>query len=326
MSAESSDATARGAPERELPAWRRFGIYLSERFPPLTHGLLIAAFAGSGVCVAALARGDGTGASWLAFAVAFVVTFLLFFQLRVADEHKDLEDDSRHRPERAVPRGLISLRALRRVALTAATLQLIVVLVWHATSALFLLACWAWMALMTWEFFAPAWLKARPVLYLVSHMIAMPLFALLAFATEWLPATGANPWPYNIVAAFLLFSFANGVALEVARKCRAPETERAGVETYSSLWGAGKAGRVVAATVGIAAAVAMVLNRLTDVTAGFSIVIAATALIAIWASLRYATKPDAATATRIDLVTGLFVLIAYLAVGPLPVAVAAWSQ
>src|SRR5437763_1244555 len=50
----------------------------------------------------------------LAMGIATALT--CFFLLRVLDEHKDAADDLRHRPELPVPRGLVTLRELRRVA------------------------------------------------------------------------------------------------------------------------------------------------------------------------------------------------------------------
>jgi hypothetical protein len=46
-----------------------------------------------------------------------VLTF--FFQLRACDEVKDAEDDRLYRPERAIPRGLVSLRLIVWLAMAA---------------------------------------------------------------------------------------------------------------------------------------------------------------------------------------------------------------
>ena len=41
--------------------------------------------------------------------MAVVTSFLSFLQLRIADEFKDFDEDSRYRPYRPVPRGLVTL-------------------------------------------------------------------------------------------------------------------------------------------------------------------------------------------------------------------------
>src|SRR5207247_10262010 len=40
-----------------------------------------------------------------ALPISFVTCLLFFLQLRIADEFKDFEEDSKYRPYRAVPRG-----------------------------------------------------------------------------------------------------------------------------------------------------------------------------------------------------------------------------
>ena len=56
--------------------------------------------------------------------MAFATAFLFFLQLRIADEFKDFEEDSRYRPYRPVPRGLVRLRELGWLGAAAACLQL----------------------------------------------------------------------------------------------------------------------------------------------------------------------------------------------------------
>lgn len=311
------------ADERDLPALRRFVIYLDERFPPLAHGLLIAAFAGAAVCYSALERGNAQ-VSWAGFVVAFIVLLLFFFQLRIADEHKDLADDTRYRPERPVPRGLITLKALRRMALAAAALQLASAVALHVPLTGVLLACWVWMALMGLEFGAPRWLRAHPVLYLLSHMVVMPLFALFAVAAERLPP--AASLASAGVVAFAALSFANGVALEVARKCAAPNAEREGVETYSALWGPRAAGAVAAVAIALAVALALVAAALADIAGLYAGAIALAGLVAATVASRYATRPHGRAARLIEPAAGLFVLACYLLLGPVPVAVSTWSS
>ena len=154
------------------------------------------------------------------------MTLLIFFQLRACDEVKDAEDDRRYRPERAVPRGLVSLAPRRRAgrgrraagdgSSPPCSRPL---LLWP------LLLVWLWLALMSAEFFVPAWLKARPFLYLISHMAIMPLIDLFVTACEWLPRAGFPPAGLWL---FLVLSFVNGCVLEIGRKLYAPENERRG--------------------------------------------------------------------------------------------------
>src|SRR5580658_10731690 len=103
----------------------RWWIYQRERFPVFAHTPIIAAFSLSAVSYSALIRGAHHLPAWQPCVVAFASSFLFFLQLRIADEFKDFEEDSRYRPYRAVPRGLVTLRELGVLGAGAAAIQLV---------------------------------------------------------------------------------------------------------------------------------------------------------------------------------------------------------
>jgi 4-hydroxybenzoate polyprenyltransferase len=211
----------------------RWWIYQKERFPLAAHAPLIAAFSACAVSFSSLLRGAPVP-KFSAYAVAFIVCLLMFLQLRIADEFKDAEDDAKWRPYRAVPRGLVKLSELRIVFVIAALIQLALAL-WLDVRLVWVLGiAWSYLALMSVEFFARDWLKARPVIYLLTHMGIMPLVDFFATACDWIPATGHAP---HGLGWFLTASFCNGIVIEIGRKLRQPEDEEEGVETYSRLWG-----------------------------------------------------------------------------------------
>ena len=210
----------------------RWWTYQKERFPLAAHGPLIAAFSASAVSFSALLR-RGRPAP-VSFIVAFVVSTGSFLLLRLADEFKDAKEDARYRPYRPVPRGLVKLRELAWVGCGVALLQLFLASRIGLPLVGLLVVTWTYFLLMSKEFFARRWLKARPVVYLFSHMMIMPLVDWFATGCDWVHAGGGMPagllW-------FLGASFWNGVVIELGRKIRAPEQEERGVETYSFLWG-----------------------------------------------------------------------------------------
>jgi 4-hydroxybenzoate polyprenyltransferase len=211
----------------------RWWSYQRERFPLRAHGPLIAAFSASAVSYSAQLRG-ATRPAAVSFGVAFAVSLGSFLLLRIADEFKDAEEDARYRPYRPVPRGLVSLRELGVVGALVAALQLTLAAPLGARLVGLLLVTWTYFGLMSREFFARAWLKRRPVVYLFSHMLIMPLIDWFATGCDWVHAGAAMPaglfW-------FLAASFCNGVVIELGRKIRSPEQEETGVETYTFLWG-----------------------------------------------------------------------------------------
>ena len=215
----------------------RWWIYQRERFPIVPHGLLIFVFSLAAVGYGHAISGQAGGPSVGAVLVSFIGSFITFALLRIADEFKDYDDDARYRPYRAVPRGLVQLSELAMIGVPLAALQLAIALSFSVKLAMLLLAIWVYFLLMSKEFFVPEWLKARPIVYLISHMLIMPLIALYASAPGWI---GGEEIPGSL-PAFLILTFLIGMISEIGRKIRAPADEETGVETYSLLWGRGPA-------------------------------------------------------------------------------------
>ena len=274
-----SAVAGRSAAAQPLAA--RLWIYQAERFPLFKHGLLICVFSGGEAVFGATVRGatpDGRE-----IAVAIVVCLLLFAQLRIADEHKDRFDDARYRPERPVPRGLVRLKELRTFAWIAAAVQVAASLWLDPRLVVVLLVVWSWMALMSVEFFVPAWLKARPVLYMLSHMAVMPLIALYAVSCGAHSAILVTP----AVGAFLAMAFLNGIVLEIARKCWAPADERRGVETYSRLWGPHTAAFAAAIAAASSALLALLVQNAAGAAVGLGLVVLLGAGVLLAAAVSY---------------------------------------
>lgn len=303
--------------------------YQKERFPIFAHGPLVAAFSASAVSFSALLRGLGEGRPGFAnYAVAFAVSLASFLQLRIADEFKDAEEDAAFRPYRPVPRGLVTLRELAWVGVAAATLQLALT-IWLGLShgglrwqlPGLLLVTWTYFALMSREFFAREWLKARPVIYLFSHMMIMPLIDWFATGCDWVPADGGMPaglfW-------FLAASFCNGLVIELGRKIRAPEQEERGVPTYTALWG-----RPAAVTSWLAALTATLVCALlaaqriafTGAVAAVLGTLLAGAMILATAFLR---TQHGKLAKGIEAYSGVWTLALYLSLGVVPLALRTW--
>lgn len=230
----------------DAPFHDRFGQYLLERFHPARNGLAALILA-AGLAFSYTGTVGYPAPLDLSLAATIVLVVGMFLILRICDELKDAEDDARHRPSRPVPRGLVSLGELRNVAIGVGVVQAFVLLVEAPGLWVLLVSTWGWVVLMTFEFGAGAWLKRRPVVYLLSHMMVMPFIAMLAMGV----ASGSLMVLIDPVAWFLAaIAFSCGIVMEIGRKVWDEEIE--GVETYSRLWGrSGAAARwliVVAST------------------------------------------------------------------------------
>lgn len=301
---------------------KRWWIYQRERFPLLAHGPLVAAFSLSAVSFSALLRGPDARPTFAAALVAFVTSLTLFLQLRIADEFKDAEEDARFRPYRPVPRGLVKLRELGWLGVAVAALQL-ALCVWLSRTAegfrwqLFALLAvtWTYFALMSVEFFAREWLKARPVVYLFSHMFIMPLVDWYATGCDWVPAGEGMP---SGLFWFLAASFCNGLVIELGRKIRAPEQEETGVQTYSVLWGRG--GATAAWLAAMAATLACALLAARRIDFAWPVGLGLGALLVVGAALgaTFVRTARARLAKGIEAYSGAWTLALYLLIGVVP--------
>lgn len=297
----------------------RWWIYQRERFPLAGHGPLILSFSASAVALSALLRGGWP--SWPAVGVAFASALLAFFELRVSDEFKDADEDRQFRPYRPVPRGLVTLPELARLGVASMAVQL--ALAWWLDPRLIpvLAGVWAYMALLSREFFVAEWLKARPFTYLWTHMLVVPLIDLYATACDWVPA-GATPPPG--LGWFLGASFFNGVVVEVGRKLRAPADEEHGVETYSAAWGRSRAVSawlVALALAGVCATAAGAAIAVGPIVNGLSLgAFAMACLLAV----RFTRSPAPGSGKQFEIFAGLWTLTMYLSVGILPLFLKWW--
>ena len=304
-------------PNRPSSGASRWWTYQRERFPIVAHGLLIAAFSASAVSFSALLRDASPPPAAASYLVAFATSFLLFLQLRIADEHKDFEDDAAHRPYRPVPRGLVSLRELAMVGAAAAVIQLglALSLSWHLVGLL--LVTWFYLALMTKEFFVRDWIVARPVTYLWTHMLIVPLADFYATACDWMRVGTAAPaglfW-------FIAVSFGNGVALEIGRKIRAPEGEEPGVRTYSVLWGRSRACAAWVCVLALTAVCAVLAGRRIDFFTPIATTLGgllATGAVLTW---RFVGRPTTPRARLIEHFSAVWTISLYLMLGIIPLA------
>jgi hypothetical protein len=220
--------------ERDLSLARRLWIYQRERFPLLGHGALIAIFTFSAVSYSRICRGLGTFIPWREYSIGVAATITLFFLVRVFDEFKDREDDARYRRYLPVPRGLVRLEELKRIGLVVAVLQIAMIAWWQPRMLPLYALVIGYLLLMGVEFFVPAWLKARQLLYITSHMVIIPLIDLYSSGLDWRLAYDG---PHIGLLFFLAVSYMNGTVLEFGRKIRAPEKEEEGVVTYTKLYG-----------------------------------------------------------------------------------------
>src|SRR3954453_8868106 len=137
--------------ETSLSPLESLWIYQRERFPLLRTSTLLAVLTAASISVSASLGGRALPGGWTFF-VAWSAALIVFFQMRACDEVKDFDDDARHRPERPIPRGLISLGRIVGPGIGLAPLAALAAASLGLGVLLLLGVVWLWLGLMTVEF------------------------------------------------------------------------------------------------------------------------------------------------------------------------------
>jgi len=297
--------SARAEGDASLPA--RLWIYQRERFPLIKTVPLLGAFSAASVTASARLA-DRPLPDLATYLVAFLIVMIFFWQMRALDEIKDAEIDRRYRPERPIPRGLVSLKLILWLAALASVPAVLAAYLLTTGLLLLVLIVWVWLGLMGVEFFVPDFLHGSPALYLVSHMAIMPLIDLVLTGSEWVRYGAMPPGLWT----FLLMSFANGCVVEFGRKIWAPDQEREGVETYSSAWGIGASLRALGAATICAFAALVICGVYLDRPIETAMCGLLVLVPFVFVIVAFARAPDLKGQKRLEALSGIWVLACYL--------------
>ena len=291
---------------------RRLWIYQRERFPLLGHGVLIAVFTFSAVSYSRICRGLDTFIPWSAYGIGVAATITLFFLVRVFDEFKDREDDAKYRRYLPVPRGLVSLDELKGIGLVVAFLQIAMIAWWQPRMLPLYALVIGYLLLMGVEFFVPAWLKARQLLYITSHMVIIPLIDLYSSGLDWRLAYDR---PHIGLLFFLAVSYMNGIVLEFGRKIRAPEKEEEGVVSYTKLYGTKGGVRAWLLVLAITFVLALLSARFAEHGTAVMMVLVAAFLLMAAPGLAFLRSPTEGMSKWIERASAGWTILMYLSLG-----------
>ena len=210
-----------------------------------------------------------------------------------------------------MPRGLVSLAALRKLWFIAAAVQVAAALLLDARLLWGLLAIWIYSGLMGVEFFVRDWLKARPLIYMLSHIVIVPMIAAYLAACHWLPSGSTAPdLGWLLGASYFAFC-----VIEVGRKIRAPMDEQEGVETYTFLWGRRGAVTAWLAFMAAGSALAALAASMTHALASLAVAMGACLVLAVLASVAFLRNAAQGSGKRFNTLSGLWTLALFLSLG-----------
>ena len=293
---------------------KKYWIYLNERFPLPSHLPIIGIFSFSAICYSLLALDQTSFIDWHLYFVAFYLTFSIFLLLRISDEFKDHEDDMQYRKYLPVPRGLITLDQLRRVAIVIIGSQLIILFLFPQFIVMYVVVM-VYMTLMFYEFFIPEWLKSNQIAYVFSHMAIIPIVDLIASAAHW-ASVGINP-PRALIWFFLV-SFFNGMVLEFGRKLRIEDTEEEGVVSYTKLYGIRGGGVLWISTLTLTLIFAFYAAYVIGSPQWVYILLIAFYAIAFIPGILFISSPSKRLTKAIEIVSGIWTIGMYLNIGACP--------
>ncbi|HPQ39069.1 MAG TPA: UbiA family prenyltransferase, partial [bacterium] len=288
------------------PFVKRLWAYFQERFPIMGYGVLIISYYSSNQFLSHALNRPGEPMHYSGRSLAGgVILLCIFFHLRVFDEHKDYADDCKHYPHRVLQQGLITLRQLKWLSAAAIATELILAICLGFPVLSAVLIALAFSLLMLKEFFAGEWLKRHFLLYAVSHMLIMPLLALIVYSISTRRFPWHAPgwfWVYAFVGFFVTFNW------EISRKIRAPGDEVQGVGSYSRMWGVyGAAYAVLLVRVIDTLMVALVGWHL-GVSPWFYGALTALYLVCLIGFLDFRFRTSTRTAKRMEIYAGIYII------------------
>ncbi|MGB1039737.1 MAG: UbiA family prenyltransferase [Flavobacteriales bacterium] len=295
--------------------FRRFYQYQKERFPFLAHGLLITSFTFSAISYSRISRGVEGFINFQDFGIGVFITLSFFFLVRIFDEFKDKEEDARYRKYLPVPRGLISLKELKIVGWGVGLSQILVIGFFQPQMIYLYAIVLLYLLLMGVEFFVPKWLKKRHLLYIVSHMIIIPLIDFYASGLDWLLEDSVL---HIGLIWFFLVSYFNGFVLEFGRKIRTPETEEEGITSYTKLYGTKEGVWAWIALMFLTLLLAIGASLYANYGIISVVILGSLFVLCSLPGWLFIKKPTSKISKLIEYSSGLWTLIMYFSLGGIP--------
>jgi 4-hydroxybenzoate polyprenyltransferase len=294
---------------------KRLYIYQKERFPVLGHGLLVASFSFSAIAYSLICRGEKGFVDLKTYLVGIFITITLFMLVRIFDEFKDAEDDAQFRKHLPVPRGLISFKELKIMAIVIIVLQIAVNLLFFPKMLLIYIGIITYLSLMGKEFFIADWLKKHQFWYITSHMFIIPLIDIYASGLDWL-IEGVDA-PKGLIFFFAV-SYMNGIVLEIGRKIRAPEKEANGVLTYTSMLGANKAIILWIAVLFVTLCLGIAASNYAGYGATALLVMSSIFVLCVIPALLFLKNKTEKLSKAMEISSALWTIAMYLSLGAIP--------
>jgi len=208
----------------------RWLVFIGERFEPVSHTLMIAAFASANLTIAYATDPFNTSEGATRLILGFALVWLVFFHMRLFDDIKDYETDKLVNKERPLPRGVLTTTEFGFGILACIILEMFIAFSMGFCVFTTYVMVLAFTLIMRQEFFIGDWMRPQMELYAATHTFSAALTGLLIYSASTGKFVTAAPRAYLFAALGNWFVFN---VFEFGRKTFGREEERDGVDSYS---------------------------------------------------------------------------------------------
>jgi 4-hydroxybenzoate polyprenyltransferase len=210
----------------------RFNKYQRERFP---FAILIFTTLSVVLSSAAILYLDNF--SWnlhlIKIVLATVAGIIFMFNVRVLDEVKDFDFDSKHHPERPIQKGKISLKDLLFINAIFLLVLFFISIYSSYLAFLFLLGALIYSLVAGFDFFMGRKIRKHFFIYNALCLLQLLLFQMHVYLILFPTLNFAD----SLLYVHFFFVLANSGVIEVGRKMKVKKNESTGKDTYSSRMG-----------------------------------------------------------------------------------------
>lgn len=288
----------------ELNRWVTF---ISERFDPISHFVMIALFVFAHYLVAHASKFVKVAPHLIIY--VGLGTAVFFMKLRLYDEIKDYEVDVAKNPTRPLPRGLLEHFDVKKAIELCIILEVIFFTSCGMPAFISILMAIGYSLLMYKEFFIPKLIRPHLTTYATSHTVVTFFLSLAIFSalSKFKFFEMDTDFYYFSGMSWLLFNI-----FELGRKIYQPCEEREGVDTYSSIWG--KFGAVMLVFVHALLAAYLALHVSTIQFYTMVNVFGAQIILLVIVSLIYLIGKKPATGKLFRLYSSVYIVLVYVSI------------
>ena len=288
-------------------------IYQKERFPIIVNLILIATLSYATISYSRNLIDPERGVETIPFLAILVITFTTFFLIRLIDEFKDFEIDKKYRPHLPLQRGIVSLKTLKVIIIVLLLIQIFTIVFIIPQLWVFYLIVMSYLFLMSFEFFVSEKIEKLPIIYMVSHMIILPVIHLFISTGDWYINNNEPHWGLYLLLATAFF---NGMVLEFGRKIKAKENEEH--NSYTRKYGIKKTVAIWLSVLLITLCFSIACCVIANYSIVSIIILIVFALICGIYGLKFIKNERLKEAKMIEKLSGGWTLIMYIVVGCTP--------